>query len=1375
MADSKRRQPAKPVPTRTRVKAVAVPLMPHAEGGFPVVALGASAGGLEAVRRVLDVMPSHSGMAFVVIQHTAPTHDSLLVDLLASHTLMPVRQARHGMAVEPNHVYVSPPGAYLSIEQRILSLSDPPDGGNIRLPIDHFLQSLAIDQRHRAICIILSGTGTDGSIGLQSVKQQDGLVIAQDPVEASYDGMPRSAIATGAVDLVLALKDIPKSLAVHVRRHRAVTPLPPKRSVPALAAAIAAIVDAVRRRTGNDFTQYKHGTLLRRIERRMGLNRIGDPDEYLALVTQHPEEAELLARDLLVSVTGFFRDPDAYRLLAEQIAAGLAGPRRGDRPMRAWVAGCSSGEEAYSIAMLLIELVDAAKRRIGIQIFATDIDQDALQIGRAGLYPHSIASVVSPGRLSRFFTRQDQNYRVTTDLRECVVFAVQDLLSDPPFSRMDLVACRNVLIYLQPEVQQQVLSVFRYALNDDGTLFLGAAELLGAAGTLFEPISKQAQIYRPARQTRPTPMRLPIAFANRPPPAQAAALAAAARPRGNPEDIARSAMLDAYAPASVLINQRGEALYFHGPIDRYLAVGSGKASLDLAAMARSGLAAKLRLAVTLAVKHHDRQVLYGAQMRRGRRPVLVTIDVRPVPIDAEYLFLVSFVDEVQDAGQVVTESARQIKPTAADASVLTRLEHELKNTREELQATILDLENSNEQLRSTNEQAMSLNEELQASNEELEASKEELQSMNEELSTLNTQLQENLQRQRVVGNDLQNVLSSSDAATLFLDTGLHIRFFTPAIQRLFNIQQADLGRPIGDFTRSFADPELTRDAERTLTELVPIRREVLAESGSWFNRRVLAYLTADRKIEGVVVTFADITDLKRAEQRATAAQVSAENIIDTVREPLVILDDRLVVVSANRAFYQFFAATAASAVGQPLRDIQGGAFDAPEFDTLIERLLADGEPVEGVETRLRSGSDDERLMVLNAREVWHEAPERRRILVAMEDTTDSRRISRELRAAKDAAESASNEKSRFLMAVSHDLRQPLQTMLLLQGVMAHQAADEAGRELVTDFGAALDEMNDTMNALLDINQLQTGAIRPTFADFPIQLMFDRIRSEFRGTTRANGLELRVVESSAIVHTDHRLLERIVQNLMSNAVKYTDAGRILLGCRRRGDMVRIEVWDSGIGIPSDQLGLIFQENYRVGALIGARNGLGLGLSIARRFAQLLDHSVEVHSTPGKGSTFSVEVPLGATSHRAAQMRGLPPTQVSVPGGAKVLVVDDDEGVRRAMRILLQAAGYAVETYGSAEAFLAAKRQDRAFCLLIDNGLPGISGIELLETLRGRSDTIPAIIVTALAEPQLAARAARAGVADFLEKPVAGDVLLASVRRTMAARSGRSVGE
>ena len=1099
--------------------------MPYAESGFPVVAVGASAGGLEAVRGLLDAMPSNSGMAFVVIQHTAPTHDSLLVDLLAGHTLMPVRQARHGMVVEPNHVYVNPPGAFLSIERRSLSLSNPPEGGNIRLPIDHFLQSLAIDQRQRAICIILSGTGTDGSVGLRSVKQQGGLVIAQDPAEASYDGMPRSAIATGAVDLVLALKDIPKNLTVFVRRHRAATPMPPIRSDSPLAAAVAAIVDAVRHGTGHDFAQYKQGTLLRRIERRMGLNRIVDADQYLALVTQDPAEAERLASDLLVSVTGFFRDPDAYRLLAEQVAAGLAGPRRGDRPVRAWVAGCSSGEEAYSIAMMLIELVDAAKRRIGIQIFATDIDLDALQTGRAGLYPDAIAGAVSAERLSRFFTRQEHSFRVTTDLRECVVFAAHDLLNDPPFSRMDLVACRNVLIYLQPEVQQHVLSVFRYALNDDGTLFLGAAESLGAAETLFEPISKQAQIYRPAHQTRPPSMRLPIAFANRQSPPQAAALAAAARPRGNPEDIARRAMLDAYAPASVLINQRGEALYFHGPIDRYLAVGGGKASLDLAAMARPGLGAKLRLAVTLAVKRRDRQVLNGAQMRRGRRQVLVTIDVRPVASEAENLFLISFVDEAQ----VVTEQPRQVKPTAADATLIARLEQELTTTREELQATILDLENSNEQLRSTNEQAMSLNEELQASNEELEASKEELQSMNEELSTLNTQLQENLQRQRIIGNDLQNLLSSSDAATLFLDAELHIRFFTPAIQRLFNIQPADVGRPIGDFTRSFADPELTRDAERTLTELIPIRSEVLAESGGWFNRRVLPYLTADRKIEGVVVTFTDITDLKRAEQRASTAQASAENIIDTVREPLVILDDRLVVVSANRAFYQFFAVTAASAVGQRLRDVHSVAFDALEFNALIERLLADGEPVEGVETRLRSGSGDERLVVLNAREVRHEAPGDRRILVAMEDTTDSLRISRELRAAKDAAEAASNEKSRFLMAVSHDLRQPLQTMLLLQGVMAHQAPDEAARELVADFGAALDEMNDTMNALLDINQLQTGAIRPTIADFPIQLMFDRIRSEFRETTRAKGLELRVVASSAIVHTDHRLLERIIQN------------------------------------------------------------------------------------------------------------------------------------------------------------------------------------------------------------------------------------------------------
>jgi len=1335
---------------------MSVPAAPRADPAFPVVALGASAGGLEAFRRFLDAMPSDSSMAFVLIQHMAPTHDSLMVELLASHTRMPVHLARHGMAVEPNHVYVNPPGAYLSIDRGTLHLSAPADGPSIRLPIDHFLQSLALDQQRRAICVILSGTGTDGSLGLQSVRQQGGVVIAQDPGEAGHDGMPRSAIATGAVDLILPIKDIPRHLIAHAKGQRPapMAPAAPPTELPA--DAVAAIVDAVRQGTGHDFTQYKLGTLRRRIERRMGLNQIEDLGKYLELVSNNQAEAELLAKDLLVNVTRFFRDADAYRLLTEQVIAGLVEAHHGDRPIRAWVAGCSTGEEAYSIAMLLLEQIDAAKRRIGVQIFATDIDQDALQTGRAGLYPDSIADAVSPERLARFFTRHGHKYRVTTKLRECVVFTQHDLLSDPPFSRMDLVACRNVLIYLRPEMQQLVLSVFRFALDDGGALFLGAAESLGAAGEMFVPISKQAQLFRPIKQARPRPLGVP----GRNPPISAAGPAAAGRPRRNLEDIARTAMLEAYAPASVLINQRGEALYFHGPLDRYLAVGAGRASLDLSDMARAGLGAKLRLAVARAAKRRDRLVLNGVPLRRGRRLVLVTIDVRPIPTGGEDLFLVSFSDEAQ----VVVDRSARVELTAAGSALVARLEQELRTAREELRATILDLENSNEELHATNEQAMSLNEELHATNEELEASKEELQSMNEELTTLNAQLHESLDRQRIVSDDLQNVLSSSDVATLFLDAKLNIRFFTPAVQRLFNIQPADVGRPIGDFTRNFTDPGLTQDAERVLSELVPIRREVLAESGAWFNRRVLPYLTADRKIEGVVVTFADITDLKHAEQLATAAQVSAENIVNTVREPLVILDDRLVVVSANRAFYRFFGVTAANAVGSRLRDIHDGALEVPEFNALIERILAGGEPVEGFEARLVAGSGEERVVLLNAREVWHETPGARRILVAMEDTTDNPHVSRELRAAREVAEAASDAKSRFLMAVSHDLRQPLQTMLLLHGVMAEQARDEAARELADDIGAALDEMNDTLNTLLDINQLQTGVIRPIVGDFPIDRLFDRIRSEFRETTRAKGLELRVVGSSAVVHTDQRLFERIVQNLVSNAVKYTKEGKILLGCRRHGERVRIEVWDSGIGISPDQLRLIFQEHYRVDAPVGPRNGLGLGLSIAQRFAQLLGHPLDVCSLPGKGSKFSVEVPLGAAAARRDSARA-PPTRVSPPEGAKILVVDDEEGVRRATRHLLETTGYAVETYDSAEAFLATERANHALCLVVDNGLPGMSGIELLETLRSRGDTIPAIVITALAETHLAARAARAGAQDFLEKPVAGEVLLASVRRSL----------
>src|SRR5271166_4435478 len=551
-------------------------LSPAAAESFPVVGLGASAGGLDSFRRLLAALPAGTGMAFILIQHLDPTHVSMMVDLLAGHTPMKVQQAADGMPLEREHVYLIPPGAYLSIRGGALHLSEPRERHGARLPFDFFLRSLAEELGERAICVILSGTGGDGSLGLKAVKEQGGLVIAQDPDDAEYDGMPRSAIMTGAVDLVLPVAKIPEIIAKYGRqmvlnggrKGPASDDHPPDR--------LAEIIDLLRTKTSHDFTLYKPGTLLRRIERRMALAAVGDSGRYLDMVRQDSGELELLAKDLLINVTSFFRDPKAFELLAKEVIPDLVRRQPSDRPLRIWVAGCSTGEETYSLAMLFLEEIAAAKRNIQLQVFASDVDEDAVALAREGRYPEAIAADVSPERLARFFIQEEHSYRVMPELRGVVVFTVQDVLADPPFSRLDLISCRNLLIYLRPEAQEKVLLLFHFALREGGVLMLGGSETVGSLDNRFEPISKTQRIYRQIGHRRPGEVDFPIGpgggartlWPGRTHPAAVGGISA--------RDLTQRLLLESYAPASVLINRKYECLYYSGPTDRYLQVAAGE-------------------------------------------------------------------------------------------------------------------------------------------------------------------------------------------------------------------------------------------------------------------------------------------------------------------------------------------------------------------------------------------------------------------------------------------------------------------------------------------------------------------------------------------------------------------------------------------------------------------------------------------------------------------------------------------------------------------------------------------------------------------------------------------------------------------------------
>jgi two-component system, chemotaxis family, CheB/CheR fusion protein len=867
-AGRKPRAKAPDTATSDAVEAVlAAASRPPPEGPC-IVGVGASAGGFEPIRTLLSITPPDSGLAYVVIQHLDPTHKSLATELFSKRTEMVVTTAEEGAKVQANRVYVATPGQEVTIHDGVLHLAAPEKVRGQRMPIDRFFQSLGDDQQQRGIGVVLSGTGADGALGLKSIVGNGGIVLVQRPETAQFDGMPRAALATGMATHVLALEEMPEVLINYARHPYAMRPEQPAPRTEVQESLLRAILEFVRARRGHDFNGYKRATLLRRIHRRMGLLYIESMADYVITLRQEPQEVDALFRDLLIGATEFFRDPDAWQALENEVIAPMVAARAENEAIRIWVAGASTGEEAYTLAMILLERLEKARKRCPVQIFATDTSEDALAAARMGVYPAGIAAQVPAGRLHRFFNKIDdgRHYQVGSELRGRVVFGVQNLFSDPPFSGVDLVSCRNVLIYLEPDVQRRALLLLHFALKPDGILFLGGAETVGPREDLFNPVSKSGRIYRrvgatPREQLEFRPSQAgpqPAGYRIRP---SAPQLMQASR-------LAQQVIFDRLAPAAVLIDRNYDALYFSGPTDRFLLHPRGAPTNNLLALAREGLRSRLRSALGEATASDASVVARDAQVKRGQGYEAVRLTIIPtIGAEAEPLYLVAFEDEPRARGARVG-SARQ-------RTLLKHLEDELHVTREDLRATVEGLETSNEELKAANEEVVSINEELQSSNEELQSSKEELQSLNEELNTVNQQLQGKVNELETANNDLKNLLAANEVAMLCLDRDLQIKWFSPAARNVLGLIASDVGRPVSVFGSQLMGEPMIADARAVLDKLAPVQVEVEGEGQCWFLRRTLPYRTDDKRVEGVIITLTDITDSKRASELQVAAGKSA--------------------------------------------------------------------------------------------------------------------------------------------------------------------------------------------------------------------------------------------------------------------------------------------------------------------------------------------------------------------------------------------------------------------------------------------------------------------------------------------------------------------
>lgn len=851
------------------------PSAPEAAAPFPIVGIGASAGGFEALEQFLAHVPENSGMAFVIVQHLDPTRKGLMAELLQRSTPMKVMQVKDRTRVMPNCVYVIPPNKKMSILHGVLHLFEFLAKRGHRLPIDFFLSSLALDQQQKTIGVILSGMASDGTEGLREIKEKGGLAVAQEPASAKFDSMPRSVINAGLADIVAPAEELPGRIMAHLKHSPSASPKE-AHVESSMRGAVEKILILMRSRTGHDFSFYKKNTLHRRIERRMGIHQIDKIASYVRFLNENPEELDLLFKELLIGVTGFFRDPDVWQLLRDKTLPELLA-NHPTRPLRAWVAGCSTGEEAYTLAIVFKEVVEALKpgKNYKLQIFATDIDRDAIGKARRGVFSEKISAELTAEQLRRYFSKEEGGYRVRAEIREMVIFSPHSVIKDPPFTKLDILTCRNLLIYLAPEIQKKLFPLFHYGLQPGGILILGNAETIGHFTPLFAAVSGKDRVYRRlVSAVRPDPIDFPSSFAPGLTPDSEAQ--DGRKPIPNLQTQADQLILRRYAPPSVLVNEQGNIIHISGKTGKYLEPAAGKANLNIFAMAREGLRHDLTSAFEKALRQAGPVTLRGLKIgtNGGTQHADLIVERLESSEPLAGLVMIVFCDiETPAEAKSRTKAGGKI----AKNPRIEELEQELRQASGELRNTREQMQTTQEELRSSNEEMQSSNEEMQSTNEELTTSKEEMQSLNEELQTVNTELQGRLDELSLTNNDMRNLLNSTEVATLFLDKELKIRRFTTQAAKITSLIPGDVGRPISDISCDLLYPKLCEDAREVLRKLGFLEKPILTSEGTWFSARIMPYRTDDDRIDGVVISYWDITEAKLLEKKLHEMQHALED------------------------------------------------------------------------------------------------------------------------------------------------------------------------------------------------------------------------------------------------------------------------------------------------------------------------------------------------------------------------------------------------------------------------------------------------------------------------------------------------------------------
>lgn len=1360
---------------------------------FPVVGVGASAGGLQAIKLFFENMPHDNGMAFVIILHLSPDHQSIADKIIQESTRMPVLQVTKTVPIEKNHVYVISPAQRLTMNDGVLEVSSNDPHGSRHASIDLFFRDLAEVHRERAFCLVLSGSGSDGAVGLSRIKEHGGITMAQAPEDAEFDGMPRAAIETGNVDLVLPVVEMPQKLLELWRNSQEIS-LPTANdpdlqtfaSVSERDAALAEqllhdILIQLRTGTGHDFKHYKRATVLRRIERRMQVTAQPDLGAYFRFLQNNPDETKALLGDMLIGVTNFFRDREAFEALERNVLPQLVSAAVSAQPekeeIRVWSAGCSTGEEAYSLAMLLNDQLQLDASKASLQLFATDIDERAISIGRAGLYPQAIVTDVPPTRLRHYFVKEDDHYRIRKEIREKVLFAKHSLLSDPPFSQIDLIVCRNLLIYLDREVQREILQMFHFALRPGGFLFLGSSESADACHELFAPVDKRNRIFRAKTGT---------ANSRRTPTMPRGGYVRTSVTRETPQSAVQRKLsfadihqraLEHAAPPSMIVDANADILHMSESAGRFLRHVGGELSRNLLTLILPEL--RLEIRTTLFQVQQSGLVVKSRAVPISRENRRYKVDLVAQPYkdeesDGEFVLVIFEEAEVDPSEQAASTL------TQTESQVLSNLERELQRTKLHLQDTIEQSEVSSEELKASNEEMQAINEELRSATEELETSKEELQSINEELLTVNFELKTKVEETDKINDYLTNLIASTDIATVFVDRNMRIKWFTPRATDIFSMLPVDTGRSLLDITHRLHYDDLARDAALVFESLNMIEREVSSTDKRWYIARLLPYRSSEDHIDGTVLTFIDITKRRAAEEELRLGEERMRLVAESTRDYAIItLDEQGVITSWNKGAELIF--------GYGKSEAEGAYYDF----IFSEEDRASGVPEKELQTvRDHGRSEDER---------WHLRKDGSRFFCSGEATLLSGdnlrgyvKIARDLTGHKRQHEAQSLAlaetrntnylKDEFFAVMSHELKHPLNLIQLNAELLRRLPVTKSVAPAAKAVNTICDAVNSQariIDDLLDVARVRTGKLKlqPVATDL-VSVLRD-IHSVVLNERHETTVELHVPSEPLMVHADPTRLEQIIWNLVNNALKFTPPnGHVQLIASQDGNRVRLDVKDNGTGIAAENLEHVFDLFGQAEKQHATHNreGLGIGLSLVRQLAEAQHGSVEV-SSPGLGAgcTFSVYLPMAKTDHDAQTA-----TQVDEGAGRlsglTILLVDDSAEVLETLKMLLEMEDAQVIAFDRPVAALDAAKGTHFDLIISDLGMPVMNGHELMSALRQLPllRDVPAIALTGYGAQSDIQKSRQSGFDQHIGKPVSYDELIETIEE-LRRSSSLSIGK